>query len=71
VRDGVVGLVEDLESGAFVVGLPVGRVVVLIGVEVSIGICFVNFPALDDGTVGAGAGIGEDEISTIGARRTL
>ena len=42
----------------FEVRLPVGRVVVLIGIEIAVGIGLVDLAALADGAVGAFAGIG-------------
>ena len=48
-------LVDDFGAGMFEVRLPVGRIVVLIGVEVAIRVGIVDFAAETDGAVGASA----------------
>ena len=50
---------------------PVGRVVVLIGVKVEIGIGFVDLAALADGAVGAFGGIAEDHLRAVGLQDAL
>ena len=45
---------------------PVGRVVVLVGVEVAVGIGLVDLAAHADGAVGAFAGIAEDHLRAVG-----
>ena len=52
-RQPAVGLVDDLRAGALEVRLPVGRIVVLIGVEIAVRILHVDLADHADGAVGA------------------
>ena len=58
VSDAAAGLVPDLDAGSFVMGQPVGRIVVLIRVEVLLRVLPVLFAAGANGAVGALGGFG-------------
>ena len=59
VRDAAFGLLDDLGAGGLVVRLPVGVVIVLIGVEVAVGIGVVDLADLADRAIGTFVGRGE------------
>ena len=58
-------------AGAFEMRLPVGRIVVLIGIKVAVRIGFVDLAAQADGAVGALAGIGEHHLRAVGLQDPL
>ena len=58
-------------AGAFEVRLPVGRIVVLVGIEVAVGIRLVDLAAHADGAVGAFARIGEHHLRAVGLQDPL
>src|SRR5918997_91929 len=71
VRDLTFGLLPDLGRRGLVVRARVGRVLVLVGVEVPLGVLGVQAPRLPDGAVGALAGVGEHDLYTVGAQYLL
>src|ERR687893_2265157 len=71
VRDLTFGLLPDLGRRGLVVRARVGRVLVLVGVEVPLGVLGVQAPRLPDGAVGALAGVGEHHLDAVGAQYLL
>ena len=71
VGDAALGVAPDFRAGGGFVRLGVGRVVVLIRLEVAVGIGLEDFARLEDGAVGALQRIGEDELGAKGAADAL
>ncbi len=65
------GLFDDFAAGGFEVRFPVGRVVVLIGIEIAVGIGFVDLAARADGAVGAFGRIAENHLRAVGFQDAL
>jgi hypothetical protein len=65
-RDAALGLRQDLDRRAVVVRFPVGRIVVLIGIKIAIGIGLVNLAAQPNRAVRALAWIGEHHLRAVG-----
>ena len=65
------GLLHQLDRGAFEMGFPVRRIVILIGIKITIGIGFVNFAAEADGAVGAFGRIGKNHLRAVGFQDLL
>src|SRR5205814_2134828 len=71
VRDAPAGLLDNLGPGTVEVRLPIGRVVVLVGIEVAIGVVFVNLAADANGAVAALTGIAEYGFRAVGFEDAL
>src|SRR5215213_7025018 len=71
VRDLAVRLLPDLGCRRLVVRPRVGRVGVLVGIEVALGILGVEPPRLADGPVRAIPRVGQDDLHTVGAQDLL
>src|SRR5215204_4160267 len=71
VRDLAVGLLPDLGRRRLVVRVGVGRVGVLVGIEVALGGLGVEPPRLTDGPVRAVTRVGQDEVHSVGAQDLL
>ena len=65
VRDAATGLFDDFRPGCVVVRLPVGVVIVLIGIEVAVGVGFHDFPDGTDSAVGAFVSRCQDKLSPV------
>src|SRR5262249_14500998 len=52
-RDAAAGLLPDFVRGAAIVGLPVGRIAVLVGIEIFVGISGDHFFDFSDSAIGA------------------
>jgi len=59
VGDAPAGLIQDLEAGRPVVGLPVGGIGILVGIEVTIPSLGGDPARLEDGPVRSGQRVGE------------
>src|SRR5215218_4821763 len=66
-----VRLLPDLRRRRFVVRARVGRVGVLVRIEVAFGVCGVEPPRLTDGPVRALVRIGQHEVDAVGAQDLL
>src|SRR5713101_4291388 len=64
-------LFNNLRSGGLEVRLPVGRVVILIRVKVTIGLGGIDLADLSNGAVGTLTGIGEHDFSAKGFQNPL
>ena len=64
-REESAGLVDDFRAGVFEVGFPIGRIVVLVGIEVAIRVGIVDFAAEADGAVGAFGGVAVDGLGAV------
>src|SRR3712207_3581136 len=71
VRDLAVRLLPDLRRRRLVVRPGIGRIRVLVRVEVLLRLLGVEPPGLPDGPVGALAGVGQDEVNPVGAQDLL
>ena len=71
VRDLAVRLLPDLGRRRFVVRARVGRVGVLVRIEVAFGVLGVEPPRLTDGPVRALARVGQNEVHAVGAQDLL
>ena len=71
VRDAPFGLFPDLRRGGLVVRLPVGGIVVLVGIEVPIGVFGGQFAGFEDRAVGGEARIRQDQFGPIGAEQVF
>ena len=63
-------LLPDLGAGGGVVGQRIGRVAVLVRVEVPVGLSGRQFAGQTARPVGSGGGIGEGQLRTVGAQDT-
>src|SRR5215204_815670 len=71
VCDLAVRLFPDLGRRRLVVRARVGRIGVLVRIEVALGVLSVEPPRLTDGPVRAVVGVGQDEVHTVGAQDLL
>lgn len=65
-RDAPFGLVPDFDTPCFVMGLPVGRVVILIGIVEPFGVLDVELACHADSAIGAFEEICKDNFGSIG-----
>src|SRR5262249_59866573 len=65
------GLLEYWNAGRFVMGAPVGRIVVLIGVKILVGIGRHDFAHGQDRAVRAGERIGQDKLRAVSLQNSL
>src|SRR5262249_51648002 len=70
-RDTAFGLLPDFFGCAMVVGLPVGRVRVLVGVEIFFRLTRVELACSADCAVGAVGGIGINNVRAVGEEDAL
>src|SRR5215212_4903709 len=71
VRDLAVRLLPDLRRRRFVVRARIGRVGVLVRIEVAFGILGVEPPRLTNGPIRAVVRVGQDEVDAVGAQDLL
>ena len=70
-REPAVGLLDDFGAGAVEVRLPVGRIVVLIGIEIAVRVLHVDLADHADGAVGAFVRVAEDRFGAVGFQDAL
>ena len=71
VRDAPGGLLPDFHRRAIVVRLPVGGVVVLVGIKIGVGVLGVELPGFADGAVGAFGRVGQDQLCPVSLENSL
>ncbi len=71
VSEQAIGLFDNFAAGGFEMRFPVSRVIVLIGVKITVGVGFVDLAALADGAVGAFSRIAEYHLRAISLEDAL